>query len=38
MHELTRIIGHKDPRMPMRYYHPRTKDSAKRSAWPDHMQ
>jgi integrase len=30
LHELTRITGHKDPRMLMRYYHPRTEDLAKR--------
>jgi integrase len=30
MHELTKITGHKDPRMLMRYYHPRAKDLAKR--------
>lgn len=29
MHELTKITGHKDPRMLMRYYHPRAKDLAK---------
>lgn len=32
MHELTKITGHKDPRMLMRYYHPRAKDLAKRLA------
>lgn len=32
MHELTKITGHKDPRMRMRYYHPRAKDLAKRLA------
>jgi integrase len=30
MHELTKITGHKDPRMLMRYYHPRAEDLAKR--------
>ncbi|REE86349.1 site-specific integrase [Cupriavidus plantarum] len=30
MDELTKITGHKDPRMLMRYYHPRAKDLAKR--------
>lgn len=28
MHELTKITGHKDPRMLMRYYHPRAEDLA----------
>ena len=32
MHELTKITGHKDPRMLMRYYHPHAKDLAKRLA------
>lgn len=32
MHELTKITGHKDPRMLMRYYHPRAKELAKRLA------
>jgi len=32
MHELTKITGHKDPRMLTRYYHPRAKDLAKRLA------
>jgi len=32
MHELTKITGHKDPRMLMRYYYPRAKDLAKRLA------
>jgi integrase len=32
MHELTKITGHKDPRMLMRYYHPRAEDLAKRLA------
>lgn len=32
MHDLTKITGHKDPRMLMRYYHPRAKDLAKRLA------
>lgn len=31
-HELTKITGRKDPRMLMRYYHPRAKDLAKRLA------
>lgn len=30
MHELTKITGHKDPRMLMRYYHPNAEDLAKR--------
>ncbi|AMV41203.1 site-specific integrase [Paraburkholderia caribensis] len=30
MHELTKITGHKDPRMLMRYYHPRAEELAKR--------
>jgi integrase len=30
LHELTRITGHKDPRMLMRYYHPRAADLAKK--------
>lgn len=30
MHELTKITGHKDPRMLMRYYHPRAQDLAKK--------
>ncbi|KJV29337.1 hypothetical protein VI06_10565 [Aquitalea magnusonii] len=32
MHELTKITGHKDPRMLLRYYHPRAEDLAKRLA------
>lgn len=32
LHELTKITGHKDPRMFMRYYHPRAEDLAKRLA------
>ncbi|QLM40477.1 tyrosine-type recombinase/integrase [Escherichia coli] len=28
MHELTKITGHKDPRMLMRYYHPKAEDLA----------
>jgi integrase len=32
MHELTKITGHRDPRMLMRYYHPRAEDLAKRLA------
>lgn len=28
LHELTKITGHKDPRMLMRYYHPRAEDLA----------
>ena len=32
LHELTKITGHKDPRMLMRYYHPRAGDLAKRLA------
>src|SRR5471030_437651 len=30
MHELTKITGHKDPRMLMRYYHPKAEDLAKK--------
>ncbi len=30
--ELTKVTGHKDPRMLMRYYHPRAEDLAKRLA------
>jgi integrase len=30
MHELAKITGHKDPRMLMRYYHPRAEDLARR--------
>lgn len=30
LHELTKITGHKDPRMLMRYYHPRAGDLAKK--------
>lgn len=30
LHELTRITGHKDPRMLMRYYHPKASDLAKK--------
>lgn len=30
LHELTRITGHKDPRMLMRYYHPKATDLAKK--------
>ncbi|RIV63262.1 site-specific integrase [Burkholderia pseudomallei] len=32
MHELTKITGHKDPRMLMRYYHPHAEELAKRLA------
>ncbi|MCA8282809.1 site-specific integrase [Burkholderia cepacia] len=32
MHEPTKITGHKDPRMRMRYYHPCAEDLAKRLA------
>jgi integrase len=32
LHELTKITDHKDPRMLMRYYHPRAEDLAKRMA------
>lgn len=32
MHDLTKITGHKDPKMLMRYYHPRAEDLAKRLA------
>lgn len=32
LHELTKITGHKDPRMLMRYYHPRAEDLARRLA------
>lgn len=30
MHELTKITGHKDPRMLMRYYHPKAEELARR--------
>lgn len=30
MHELTKITGHRDPRMLMRYYHPKAEELAKR--------
>ena len=30
MHELTKISGHKDPRMLMRYYHPKAEDLARK--------
>ena len=30
MHELTKITGHKDPRMLMRYYHPRAEELARK--------
>lgn len=30
LHELAKITGHKDPRMLMRYYHPKAEDLAKR--------
>lgn len=30
LHELAKVTGHKDPRMLMRYYHPRAEDLAKR--------
>jgi len=30
LHELTKITGHQDTRMLMRYYHPRTEDLAKK--------
>jgi len=30
MHELAKITGHKDPRMLLRYYHPRAEDLARR--------
>ncbi len=32
LHELTKITGHKDTRMLMRYYHPRAEDLAKKLA------
>ncbi|MEF9397822.1 site-specific integrase, partial [Ralstonia solanacearum species complex bacterium KE711] len=32
MHELTKITGHKTPRMWMRCYHPRARGLAKRLA------
>lgn len=32
LHELKKITGHKDPRMLMRYYHPRAEELAKRLA------
>lgn len=30
MHELTKITGHRDPRMLMRYYHPKADKLAKK--------
>lgn len=30
MHELSKVTGHKDPRMLLRYYHPRPEDLAKK--------
>lgn len=30
LHELAKVTGHKDPRMLMRYYHPRAEDLAKK--------
>ena len=30
LHELAKVTGHKDPRMLLRYYHPRAEDLAKR--------
>lgn len=30
LHELTKVTGHKDPRMLMRYYHPKAEDLAKK--------
>jgi integrase len=30
LHELARVTGHRDPRMLMRYYHPRAEDLAKK--------
>lgn len=30
MHELTKITGHRDPRMLMRYYHPKAENLAKK--------
>ena len=32
MHELAKITGHRDPRMLLRYYHPRAEDLAKKFA------
>ncbi|MDE1714388.1 site-specific integrase (plasmid) [Chromobacterium amazonense] len=32
LHELAKITGHKDPRMLMRYYHPKAEDLAKKLA------
>lgn len=32
LHELTKITGHQDTRMLMRYYHPKTEDLAKKLA------
>lgn len=32
LHELAKVTGHRDPRMLMRYYHPRAEDLAKRLA------
>ncbi|WP_244161073.1 site-specific integrase [Pseudomonas anguilliseptica] len=34
LHELTKITGHQDTRMLMRYYHPRTEDLAKKLRKP----
>ena len=30
MHELSKVTGHRDPRMLLRYYHPRAEDLAKK--------
>ena len=30
MHELAKVTGHRDPRMVLRYYHPRAADLAKK--------
>jgi len=32
LHELAKVTGHKDPRMLMRYYHPKAEDLAKKLA------
>jgi len=32
LHELTKITGHRDPRMLMRYYHPKAEDLARKLA------
>lgn len=37
LHELTRITGHKDPRMLMRYYHPKAAELAEKLMQAMHM-